>query len=69
MDDLNKMRHQAKIIGGEERAKVCMREINNTLNKFGCIMTPLVTIRGDGAIFPQIEIVARPPVDKVIKKG
>lgn len=53
------------IINGDprQRQELCRIEVMNTLQKFRCTLIPSITIRGDGALLPHVDIVA--VVDKV----
>lgn len=62
----NEMNKQANlIINGDprQRQELCRVEVMNTLKKFRCMIIPSITLRGDGAILPMIDIVA------VVEKG
>lgn len=56
--EMNK--HANLIISGDpkQRQEMCRIEVMSTLQKFRCIMLPQISIRGDGAIHPHVDIVA-----------
>lgn len=59
-DDLERMKNQALFIGSNdrERQELCRIEVMNTLKKFRCVLIPSITFRGDGAIMPQVDVIA-----------